>query len=260
MDSFTLYRDRIGTSLTTRLVDAMEKDVLTLEESSEIGQAILDGVNRATNHQDLLNFVEELAHKWPLFGPVLVAEQSQKIEENIIQDEENAISQVTDLLKENKIDEAATMAEQATQESSLQSESIPQINQDGVISQQQTQAVDSSTDPSPTLEENTPPIIENQQANIEQTAGTVQGTPQPTPEAAQDQPLQQDYPQPTQGESNESNPNDQSAQDILQPIMETTEQQVQDQQHMPEQPEQLLQDTPVDDNSTDQSFTNGGTT
>ncbi len=129
MDSYSLYQDRIGQTLTTRLADAMEKEVISLEESSEIAQAILDGVQGSKNHEELMNFMEELAHKWPLFGPVLVSEQSEQMGHVVAEQEHQAVDQIEGLLKENKIDEAIQTAENATQETESETSNLEQPTQ-----------------------------------------------------------------------------------------------------------------------------------
>lgn len=147
MDSFSLYRERIGESLTRRLADAIAQEIVGFDEAAEISQTILGRIDEVKNHEELMSFVEELAHKWPLFGPILVAEQAEKIEEK----EESAISEVSNLLKENKIDEAAAAAENATLQS--QGEAEPAI-----IRQDASPTNASPAETTQPQADNTPPV------------------------------------------------------------------------------------------------------
>lgn len=108
-NSFQQYREKIGTSLTLRLNDAYAQGVLSEDETPVIAQFILDRIDKVNNHQELLSFLEELSNKWPLFGPVLMIEKSQKNEEN----NQQSVDKIEQLIKENKIDEALNVAEKA---------------------------------------------------------------------------------------------------------------------------------------------------
>lgn len=161
MDSFTLYRERIGESLTKRLADAIAQQVVTFDEAAEISNTILEKIDLTRNSTELMAFVEDLAHKWPLFGPILVAEQAQEIEAH----EEEALHQVSDLLKENKIEEATATAGQATQDTQDTIPSTENFSPDGdTIPNQEPQNEASPTQdsypsmPETDMTQNTPPI------------------------------------------------------------------------------------------------------
>lgn len=120
MDSFSQYRDRIGQTLTERLAKAIGDEVVTIEEGSIIAGKILDRVRGAGTHEELVTFIEELAREWPLFGPVLIAEQTTHTTEDARKHDEEAVEKVENLLKENRLEEAIETAEKANEESSKQ--------------------------------------------------------------------------------------------------------------------------------------------
>lgn len=124
MDSFTLYRERIGETLTRRLADAIEQEVVSIEEAAEIAHTIRSRIDTLNNHKELMDFLDELAHKWTLFGPVLVMEQGQI---NKAQEEISA-QEISSLIKSNRIDEALDAAEKATRQD-LDVPTEPQIEQ-----------------------------------------------------------------------------------------------------------------------------------
>lgn len=208
MDSFTLYRERIGESLARRLADAIGQEIVSLEEAAEISNTILTRIDTLKNHHDLISFIEELAQKWPLFGPLLVTEQAQKIEES----EETAVNQISDLLKENRLDEAIDTASQATQASTSQPDEAPV--------QEKTQQAPQEAPVEETLPtQETPPIQEEtqqvpQEAPIEGALLAQDQPEQPTQEnpiqeipPTQDQPEQsaQDTPVPEQPQPPQEN-------------------------------------------------------
>lgn len=105
--SFNDYRERIGTTLATRLNDAYAQGAVSQEESPVVAQFILDKIDTLNNHEELMAFLEELANKWPVFGPVLVLERSMDSEEK----NSETVNQAEQLIKENKIEEALALVE-----------------------------------------------------------------------------------------------------------------------------------------------------
>ena len=57
-----------------------------------------------------MKFLEELAQKWTIFGPILVMERSEEKEDK----NDETVEQVEQLIKENKIDEAISTVESAS--------------------------------------------------------------------------------------------------------------------------------------------------
>lgn len=108
--SFNLYREKIGESLTKRLNDAYLHGIISEDESPIIAQFILDNIDKPTTHQELITLLEELANKWPVFGPILVMERAASGEEKT----DEAVEQIQQLIKEDRIDEAIAAAGEAT--------------------------------------------------------------------------------------------------------------------------------------------------
>lgn len=104
------YKDKIGERLTLRLADALEKHEVTVDQASEISTYILDNIDKAQSNLELVNFLTELSSKWSIFGNTAVIEQGEVKE----QKEEAAIGQASQLIKEDKIDEAIAAVENAT--------------------------------------------------------------------------------------------------------------------------------------------------
>ena len=132
----------------------------------------------------LVEFMEGLAQKWTLFGPVLVSEQSAQVGQEVAQNEEKAVAEVENLLKENKLDEALATAGQATQDSQDASAILPPIAQEPVLPEnpetpppipEEIIATDTQIAEEPPIEQislENPPI---QQENVDQNSTGIGG-------------------------------------------------------------------------------------
>ena len=107
------YKNKIGERLTRILLDALEKQEITEDEASEISTYILDNINKAKDNAALFDFLTNISTMWPIFSKVLAAEQEEKL--NVKKEE--AIGQASNLIKENKIDEAIKVVGNATDQS-----------------------------------------------------------------------------------------------------------------------------------------------
>jgi nicotinamide mononucleotide adenylyltransferase len=114
------YKNKIGERLTQRLADAVEKEEITISEASSIARYILENIEKTQNNAELVSFIEKLAQNWPIFSSILTMEQNDVMEEKaqeaeaVEQKEEAAVEEISQLLKENKIDEAAEAAKSAS--------------------------------------------------------------------------------------------------------------------------------------------------
>lgn len=109
MDSDKAYKKNIGARLTKKLAEALRQGVVNEDETSEIATYILDNIDNAENSVQLLEFMEKLAKKWPLFQGILVLEQGEVDK----QKEDVALQQASELLKSNDIEGALDIAENA---------------------------------------------------------------------------------------------------------------------------------------------------
>lgn len=104
------YKNKIGERLTKILLDALENGEVSEEESSNISTYILDNINKAKYNAALFDFLTTLSKTWPIFSKALATEQIEVLDNK----KEEAIGQASDLIKENKIDEAIKVVENAT--------------------------------------------------------------------------------------------------------------------------------------------------
>jgi hypothetical protein len=111
MDETTqAYKNKIGERLTLKIIDALKSKTITTTESSEISAFILENLDMAGTNAQVLEFLEIIAVKWPFLSSLAVAEQSAEIEK----DKNNTITEVQNLIQQNKLDEALEVAKAST--------------------------------------------------------------------------------------------------------------------------------------------------
>lgn len=109
MDPDKAYIEHTGIRLAKKLAEGLENGSVNEDEASEIATHILDNIDKADTSAKLLDFIEDLAEKWPLFKGILILEQSDINK----QKEDSALQQASDLLKQNDVEGALNVAEQA---------------------------------------------------------------------------------------------------------------------------------------------------
>ena len=100
------YKNKIGERLTRKLIDALREKKITQEELSIISSYILDNIDKPKTNSELLDFLEDLSQKWPIFKDNLEVEEAEINEENKAQ----KVDQVEDLIEQNKIEDAIKLA------------------------------------------------------------------------------------------------------------------------------------------------------
>lgn len=110
MDPDKAYIEHTGIRLTKKLAEGLEQGVISEDEASEIATYILDNIDKSDTSAKLLDFIEDLAQKWPIFQGVLVLEQGEVNKQN----EDSALQKASELIKQNDVEGALNVAEQAT--------------------------------------------------------------------------------------------------------------------------------------------------
>lgn len=108
-EAFVAYKNKIGERLTRKLISALEEEKITQEELSTISSYILDNIDKANNNSDLLDFLEHISQKWPIFADNVIIEKADIAESN----KEQKVDQVENLIQNNKLDEALKVASAA---------------------------------------------------------------------------------------------------------------------------------------------------
>lgn len=103
------YKDRIGERLTLRMAQALKDGEITEDELPVIASYLLENIDKCKNSSEIFDFLVKIAKKWSFFENILTIEHGQILEK---QEEEQA-SKVEDLIKQNKIDDALKVAENA---------------------------------------------------------------------------------------------------------------------------------------------------
>ena|SRR5579872_1937973 len=95
------HRDEIVKRLTQDLVEEMDKNGLTEADLPKIADFILEKVDKAKNHDELIALLDELSAKWPFFETV---EQLERGEVRELM-EDSAEKDLLKLAKAGKVEE-----------------------------------------------------------------------------------------------------------------------------------------------------------
>jgi arsenate reductase-like glutaredoxin family protein len=106
------YKDKVAKKLATRLAEALKKEEINLEESRKIAVYILNNLKKTTDQNQLTEFLNQLGKDWPAFANISLIEKGEVIK----QKEELATQKASELIKENRIDEAIQAVKTATEE------------------------------------------------------------------------------------------------------------------------------------------------
>jgi hypothetical protein len=110
MDSVTeAYKNKIGERITLRLIRALKDKEITQAELATISSYILENIDEVESNSDILEFLEEIAKKWPFLSALVSAEHVEETDAI----NKQKIAEVGTLLNQNKIDEALKVATDA---------------------------------------------------------------------------------------------------------------------------------------------------
>src|SRR5258708_29100981 len=89
--TYNAYKEKMGERVTRRLSQGIKEKEVTEDQATEIAAYILDNIDKTSNSLEVLNFLTELAQKWPLFSQLLTIEHGQIIEKK----EDDAVAKMT---------------------------------------------------------------------------------------------------------------------------------------------------------------------
>jgi hypothetical protein len=106
------HKEEIQKSIVEAVIQALENEHLLESDLPAIGQFVLDKIDGIGTHDELVNFVGELASRWPVFKHI------ESVEKNKAEREEElkTADQIGDLASSGKIEEALGLAKSATEE------------------------------------------------------------------------------------------------------------------------------------------------
>jgi hypothetical protein len=104
------YKNKIGERIVRGIAQGLKENKITVEEASVISTYLLENIDKAKDNLRLFNFLEELAKKWPIFSNILTVETGEIKEEK----EKEAVKKASNLIQQDKIEEAIKVAEDAT--------------------------------------------------------------------------------------------------------------------------------------------------
>lgn len=104
------YKNKIGLQLTEAMLKGIDEGNMTESEMSVISGYILDNIDNIHTHVELNSFLQYLAQRWSVF------KQVRKVEAGIekASGDSAKAEEIANLIHENKIDDALTVAHNAT--------------------------------------------------------------------------------------------------------------------------------------------------
>ena len=106
MDINEEYKDKLGQSLTLQLAQALKAGNITEEDLPTAASYILNRIDTLKTKEELIQFLTDLASKWTFFSNTLLMEKGEIIEAQ----EDKKVDQMEELIKQNKLDEALSVA------------------------------------------------------------------------------------------------------------------------------------------------------
>lgn len=105
------HRKEILQRIVERTIIELEQKKFDVLDLPKIGEFALDTISTATDHTELLVYLEEFVEKWPQFTSIRDIEKAE-IEQS---SERDVAEQVLQLSKEGKIEEAVALAKTITE-------------------------------------------------------------------------------------------------------------------------------------------------
>lgn len=66
------YREKVYKELAEVMLHGLENGQITVKDSKELSQFVLDNSNRLGTYGELSSFLQELVNKWPVFKAILL--------------------------------------------------------------------------------------------------------------------------------------------------------------------------------------------
>ncbi|MCL4353719.1 hypothetical protein M1615_04660 [Patescibacteria group bacterium] len=113
------YKNKIGERLTRRLAEAIKNQEIDQEKAVFLASYILSNLDGAQDNSQLADFVSGLSSEWPMFSRISTNsteqdhDQGNQIAGEKTEKTEDAIGEISGLIKQNKIDEAISVAKLA---------------------------------------------------------------------------------------------------------------------------------------------------
>ena len=106
MDLDSNHKEELIKRLTRNLLDAMEKNEIGEDDLPAVADFILEKVDKAQNHAELIALLDELSAKWTFFDNIEQLERGE-VKESA---ENNAEKDVLSLVKGGKVEEAIKLS------------------------------------------------------------------------------------------------------------------------------------------------------
>jgi hypothetical protein len=109
VDALKDKKNQIEQAITQTILNQIEKETLTVDESSEIVSFCLEKIKALNTEEEMTSFLLEISAKWPIFSGIATLEQGKAKEEQ----KDEAVDNVVSLVKSGNLEEALDMAKSA---------------------------------------------------------------------------------------------------------------------------------------------------
>lgn len=106
MDQFPAYRKHIEQQIVDTVTEHLEKNKISTEDARQMSVFVLDHIDTITSHPQLIQFLRQMAQKWPIFGPVYEIERGFQQRAH----ESKAAKAMANLLRLGRVKNAISMA------------------------------------------------------------------------------------------------------------------------------------------------------
>ncbi len=108
MDS---YKKKVEQEIVNTIIKGLKENTLTEVDSHRIATFVLEGVDKISNHNELIGFLSLLSIRWPIFSPIAQMEEG-KLKRVV---EKKTAQDVLKLISQNQIGSAIKLAQGVTE-------------------------------------------------------------------------------------------------------------------------------------------------
>jgi hypothetical protein len=106
MDDFATHKLDLEKKITEEIINQYEKQAMSNQEMADLAQFILERYEKITNHEELVNFMNELENQSPFFKNLATIEKGEDAKSA----EQDAAKQALELLQSGQAGQAAQVA------------------------------------------------------------------------------------------------------------------------------------------------------
>lgn len=112
MDLSDEHREKVYNNIVVTMAKALKEGEISKAELMLISKSLFASYQTVKTHEQLMQYLDELASHWEIFSSIITMEKGEGIEER----EQQTINQMQSLLKSNQVEEAVKKGEETLHE------------------------------------------------------------------------------------------------------------------------------------------------